>query len=83
MGAHRSSFEQKVQWFVDHPEVARGWPIEPYTDKAIARMLRDDDLVSEGAHDYDLADFSKAVSEARSRIHHTRRYPPSLKATED
>ena len=74
MGAHRSSFEDKVKWFVGHPEVTKGWPIEPYTDKAIARMLRDDGLVSDGAHDYDLADFSKAISEARSRLRHARRY---------
>jgi len=73
MGAHRSSFEQKVQWLVDHPELCRAWPNPPATDAAIVTLMKDAGLISWGAHNYDIGDFGKAVAEARARLRKARR----------
>ena len=67
MGKHQSDFEAKVKWLVEHPRLARGWPIT-VTDRDILTEMREDKLVSEGSHNYDMADLNKAVAEAKHRI---------------
>ena len=73
MGAHNSSFEQKVKWLVDHPDAWKGWPVDEEADKRIRDGMRRDGLISQGSHNYDIGDFGKAIASAKAQIRHTRR----------
>lgn len=70
MGAHKSNFQEKVNWLVKHPELWKGWPVGRYTDDQIIERMRTDGLVSKLANNYDIMDFGKLIAAAREKLKH-------------
>jgi len=72
MGAPNSSFQQKVDWMVQHEHYWRHWPTSAFTDDEIKGLMRRDGLISDKANNYDIMDFGKLVMAAREQLRKDR-----------
>ncbi len=68
MSYHQSSFEEKVAWFMRHPDCCAAWPRLPWDDRAIFYAMQREGLIGPGSNFHDLGDFGKPVAEARARL---------------
>jgi hypothetical protein len=66
MGTHKSSFQQKVVWLIEHVEIWHGWPGDTGMDGRIKRAMHKDGLISTYTHC--AIDFRKLIAEAREQI---------------
>lgn len=73
MGKALSSFQQKVDWMVNHQEAWACWPRAIRSDDQIKQMMTSDGLISKNSNSWDILDFGKLVSAARDQIRKSRR----------